>query len=134
MAATRLTLLTLDVRSNRSNNPTFVDFKCYNEQERLVSVSTEFICWTEVGLSRTFGGVRPLNPNLTETGMGSRKGLCLSGPAEQFESPFGNEEDVGPATLLALVDTLEFDGGSRLVAYQCYNDSVPVPTVFRPSN
>jgi hypothetical protein len=130
--ATSLTLLTLDVRSNRSNNPTFVDFNCYNEDERLVSVSTEFICWTQVGLSRTLNGIPPINSVLTESGMGSRKGLCLSKTAEQVASPFGNPTDVGPVTLLALVETLEFDGQMRLTAHSCYNDSVPVPTTFYP--
>jgi hypothetical protein len=128
--ATSLTLLTLDVRSNRSNSPTFVDFNCYNEDERLVSVSTEFICWTQVGLSRTLNGVPPINSVLTQTGMGSRKGLCLSKTAEQFESPFS--EDQGPVTLLALVETLEFDGQMRLTAHSCYNNSKPVPTIFFP--
>jgi hypothetical protein len=130
--ATSLTLLTLDVRSNRSNSPTYVDFKCYNENERLVSVSTEFICWTQVGLSRTLNGVDPINAGLTRAAMGTRKGLCLSGPAVQFESPFS--EDEGPVTLLALVETLEFDGAMRAYAYHCYNDSVAVPTKFRPGN
>jgi hypothetical protein len=130
--ATSLTLLTLDVRSNRGNNPTFVDFNCYNEDERLVSVSTEFICWTQVGLSRTLNGIPPINSVLTQTGMGSRKGLCLSKTAEQVASPFGNETDVGPVTLLALVETLEFDGQMRLTAHSCYNNSKPVPTIFFP--
>jgi len=128
--ATSLTLLTLDVRSNRSNSPTYVDFNCYNEEERLVSVSTHFICWTQVGLSRTLNNVPPINSVLTETGMGSRKGLCLSKRAEQFESPFSEQE--GPVTLLALVETLEYDGQMRLTAHSCYNDSKPVKTIFYP--
>jgi hypothetical protein len=132
LTATSLTLLTLDVRSNRSNNPTFVDFNCYNEDERLISVSTEFICWTQVGLSRTLNGIPPINSSLTETSMGSRKGLCLSKAAEQLASPFGNSTDVGPVTLLALVETIEYDGQMRLTAHSCYNDSVPVPTTFYP--
>ena len=97
-----------------------------------MSVSTEFICWTQVGLSRTLNGIPPINSVLTERGMGSRKGLCLSKTAEQVASPFGNPDDVGPVTLLALVETLEFDGQMRLTAHSCYNDSVPVPTTFYP--
>lgn len=130
---TTLTLLTLDVRSNRGNNPTFVDFNCYNEDEKLVSVSTEFICWTQVGLSRTLNGIPPINSVLTETGMGSRKGLCLTKTAEQVPSPFGDDIEVPKdVTLLALVETLEFDGQMRLTAHSCYNDSFPVPTTFYP--
>jgi len=131
--ATSLTLLTLDVRSNRGNNPTFVDFNCYNEDERLVSVSTEFICWTQVGLSRTLNRIPPINSGLTETGMGSRKGLCLTKTAEQLPSPFGDDIEVArDVTLLALVETLEYDGQMRLTAHSCYNDSVPVFTTFYP--
>jgi hypothetical protein len=130
LTATTLTLLTLDVRSNRPNSPTYVDFNCYNEDERLVSVSTHFICWIQQGLSREINGVPPINSVLTETGMDSRKGLCLSGRAQKFESPFS--EDEGPVTLLALVETREYDGQFRLTAHSCYNDSKPVPTTFFP--
>jgi len=127
--ATSLTLLTLDVRSNRSNSPTYVDFKCYNEEEKLISVSTHFICWIQQPLGRTLNGVPPINAGLTEESFG-RKGLCLSGRAEKFESPFS--EDEGPVTLLALVETREYDGQFRLTAHSCYNDSKPVPTTFYP--
>ena len=146
---TFLTLLTLDVRSNRPNLPTFVDLKFYNENERLVSTFTEFICWTEVALS-------DINAGLTQARMGSRKGVVVSGRAEK-DIPFGLEEDPGaqaaqasdtpgPVTLLGIVETVEFfprdegddlvlaDGIARVYSYSLYNNSVPVPTIFFPPN
>jgi hypothetical protein len=46
---TFLTLLTLDVKSNRPNNPVFVDLD--------LSTSTEFICWGEVPITAMNTGV-----------------------------------------------------------------------------
>src|SRR5262245_8402173 len=77
-AFTHLILMTLDVRSNQSNYPVNVSLDFYNETERLVSTSTEFVCWTEVDLSTD------IDPNLTQAGMGSRKGVFVSGQATKF--------------------------------------------------
>jgi hypothetical protein len=122
--ATTLTLLTLDVLSNRPNNPTFVDINFYNAQEALLSTSTEFICWGEKQLSTQ------IDPNLTGALMGSRKGVFIAGPAEKI--PFlGISDTSGPATLLGLVETLEGPTLSeRQYTYGVFNDSVPVPTTF----
>jgi hypothetical protein len=154
LSQTFLTLLTLDVRSNRPNLPTFVDLKFYNENERLLSAFTEFICWTEVPLTSftTVGGaVFPvgINDGLTQLLMNTQKGLVVSGPASK-ERPFGLEDDeeaqaaqasdsTGPVTLLGIIDTVEFlpilglpDGVQRSYSYSLFNDSVPVPTTFYP--
>jgi hypothetical protein len=153
---TFLTLLTLDVHSNRPNLPTFVDLKFYNENERLVSTFTEFICWTEVpltpftSLGTQFAGI---SGSLTQAGMGSRKGLVVSGPAEKVAFGFGDVADPdvqaaqatdtpGRVTLLGIVDTVEYaigEGGAlggfaRSYSYSLYNDSVPVFTTFFPAN
>jgi hypothetical protein len=123
---TNLTLLTLDVNSNRPNNPTFVDIDFYNAQEALLSTSTEFICWGERQLSTQIDG------NLTMLGMGSRKGVFLTAPAEKIPI-FGIQDTSGSTTLLGLVETLEGPTGTeRQYTYGVFNDSVPVPTVFRP--
>jgi hypothetical protein len=51
-----LTLLTLDVKSNRPNNPVFVDLDFFGGNpstignENQESTSTHFICWEEVAL------------------------------------------------------------------------------------
>jgi hypothetical protein len=129
---TYLVLLTLDVRSNRSNLPTTVDLFFHNESlqsgsnplwERLLSTSTEFVCWTRVPLSG-------LDPNLTMAGMGSRKGIVQSDEAEKFPWA-GIQDDVGRVTLLGLVETLEA-GGARSYINSMYNFSDPVPTSFDP--
>jgi hypothetical protein len=136
-AQTFLTLLTLDVHSNRPNFPTFVDLNFYNENERLVSTFTEFICWEEVPLST-------INRALTQSGMGSRKGVVVSTTTEKVV--FGTEaaddaqlaqiaDTPGPVTLLGIVETLELasdNSAARAYSYSLYNDSVPVFTTFFP--
>src|SRR5262247_3730596 len=120
-AVTALTLLTLDVRSNRPNHPTRVDLDFYSEDEVLLSTAHEFICWSTILLS-------DLNPNLTATGL-SPKGLVVSGPAEKF--PIGGILDTfGPVTLLGIVETATWNGSVQTSSYALYNNSVPVPTAF----
>jgi hypothetical protein len=122
-SVTALTLLTLDVRSNQPNYPTFVDLNFYSENEVLLSTSHEFICWSQVLLS-------DLNPNLTATGL-SPKGLVVSDQAVKV--PIGGIADTaGPVTLLGIVETVTWNGTCRAYSYSLYNNSVPVPTVFVP--
>jgi hypothetical protein len=122
-SVTALTLLTLDVRSNRPNYPTFVDLNFYSETEVLLSTFHEFICWSQILF-------RDLNPNLTATGL-SPKGLVVSDQAVKV--PFGGIDDTaGPVTLLGIVETATWNGACRVYSYALYNNSVPVPTVFVP--
>src|SRR5262245_22309870 len=122
-AVTALTLLTLDVRSNRPNYPTRVDLDFYSENEVLLSTAHEFICWSTILL-------RDLNPNLTATGL-SPKGLVVSGQAEKF--PIGGILDTfGPVTLLGIVETATWNGSCQTYSYALYHNGVPVPTVFVP--
>jgi hypothetical protein len=127
---TSLTLLTLDVRSNDFNFPTFVDLDFFSTNEVLLSTFTTFVCWNEVGLTA-------IDPNLVETFMG-RKGLVQSAEAEKIPI-FGINDVAGPVTLLGLIDTREFtllpSGAVNLTRgyiYSTYNDSRPVPTSFVP--
>jgi hypothetical protein len=122
-SVTALTLLTLDVRSNQPNYPTFVDLNFYSENEVLLSTSHEFICWSQVLLS-------DLNPNLTATGL-SPKGLVVSEQAAKFAIG-GVADIVGPVTLLGIVETVTWNGSSRAYSYSLYNNSLPVPTAFVP--
>ena len=103
-AETFLTLLTLDVKSNRPNNPVFVD---------LVSTSTEFICWGEVPITAI------------------NTGVFVSAPATKV-GIFGVSDDTGPTTLLGLSGTVENFGG-RVSFSNLFNSSVPVPTHFLPT-
>jgi len=125
---THLTLLTLDVRSNRSNNPTFVDFDFYNQFESAVSRSHEFICWSEVRLT-------DIGRSLTAVGRGSPKGLLVSEAAEKgfFAGVF---DKIGPVPLLGIVETIERNATGGIVreySYSMYHDTAPVENrIFVP--
>jgi hypothetical protein len=123
-------LLTLDVKSNRPNNPVFVDFDFFGGNpsvignENQLSTSVHFICWTEIALT-------DIDANLTSAFMG-RKGEFVSSHAEK--SPiFGIADDSGPATLFGLFETTEGPPAFLRAYYNnLFNDSVPTPTKFRP--
>jgi hypothetical protein len=131
-----LTLLTLDVKSNRPNNPVFVDLDFFGGNpsnignENQLSTSTEFICWEEVPITA-------ISTDLTTAEMG-RKGVFVSAPATKV-GIFGISDNTGPATLLGLSEVLE--GGvfppvapwPRASFTGLFNSSVPVPTNFLPT-
>jgi hypothetical protein len=88
---TSLTLLTLDVFSNRQNDPTNVDLNFYNAFESLTSTNTTFTCWRQVRLT-------DINPSLNTFDQSSTKGLVESTAAVQ---------STGAVTLIGLVETQE---------------------------
>jgi hypothetical protein len=122
---THLTLLTLDVASNRPNPLTSVGLNFFTTGEDLVDAGTSFYCWSEQRLTE-------IRPGLTEQAMG-RKGLV--------ESTFA-EQNAAPVTLLGIVETLEFGSGEVLpqtrfaqlrdYAYSLFNDGIPIATIFQP--
>jgi hypothetical protein len=128
-----ITLLTLDVKSNRPNNPVFVDLDFFGGNpsaignENQLSTSTEFICWEEIRLY-------DINENLTTTVMG-RKGVFVSAPATKV-GIFGITDASGPVTLLGLSESLEGTVPAfpaRESVSNLFNSSVPVPTHFLPT-
>ena len=128
-----LTLLTLDVKSNRPNNPVFVDLDFFGGNpsaignENQLSTSTEFICWEEIPITS-------INPDLTTTVMG-RKGVFVSAPATKV-GIFGISDETGPTTLLGLAETQEGPAAAptaRVSFSNLFNSSVPVPTRFLPT-
>ena len=135
-----LTLLTLDVKSNRPNNPVFVNLDFFGGfgsaigNENGISTSTDFICWAEIPLnsSALIGGA-----DLTTTLMG-RKGVFASTLAEKVQIQ-GITDESGPTTLLGLAETLE--GGffppvapwPRAAFTGLFNSSHPQPTHFLPT-
>jgi hypothetical protein len=128
-----LTLLTLDVKSNRPNNPVFVDLDFFGGNpsaignENQLSTSTEFICWEEIPITS-------INPDLTTTVMG-RKGVFVSAPATKV-GIFGISDETGPTTLLGLAETLEGPAAAptaRVSFSNLFNSSVPVSTRFLPT-
>jgi len=127
-----LTLLTLDVKSNRPNYPTFVDFDFFGGNpsvignENQLSTSTHFICWEEVDLTDLDNG-----QNLTWSFMG-RKGVFVSSVAAK-EAIFGITDVAGNVPLLGLFETTEGPPAVRRAYYNnLFNDSVPVAGRFRP--
>jgi hypothetical protein len=122
---TQLTLLTLDVLSNRENDVTFVDFAFYTEGEVMHSASTSFVCYVTRSLSGESGDRPPIDPFLTTSNMG-RKGLVVSAQAQH--------SDGTPVTLLGLLEIAERgDGVNRIYAYPLYNNGTPVTTTFVPN-
>jgi hypothetical protein len=122
---THLTLLTLDVLSNRPNYPTFVDLNFYNQNEALRSTSLQFNCWTEIP-------IRFISPGLDESF--GFKGLVESDPAVKVPI-FGISDTAGPVTLLGIVETLERTVTGtflREYSYSLNNDGTPVKTRFVP--
>src|SRR4029077_5473916 len=109
-----LTLLTLDVKSNRPNNPTFVDFDFFGGRpsfianEKQLSTNWHFICWDEVRLV-------DIDANLTTSVMG-RKGVFVSDTAGE-EQIFGITDTSGNAPLLGLFETTEGPAASLRVYY-----------------
>jgi hypothetical protein len=135
-----LTLLTLDVKSNRPNNPVFVDLDFFGGNpsaignENQLSTTTAFICWEEIPIDM-------IDPNLTAAFMGS-EGVVVSDQAKKV-GIFGITDETGPTTLLGLSETLE--GGTfpsaptspgpwpRASFSGLFNSSVPAPTHFLPT-
>jgi hypothetical protein len=133
-----ITLLTLDVLSNRPNNPVFVDLDFFGGNpsqignENQVSTSTDFICWEEIPITAiTAGGA-----NLNTTLMG-REGVFVSTSATKVALA-GVKDKTGPVTLLGLSETLE--GGvfppaapwPRAAFSNLFNNSKGIATTFVP--
>jgi hypothetical protein len=128
-----LTLLTLDVKSNRPNNPVFVDFDFFGGNpsqignENQLSTRTDFICWEEVFLTN-------LDVNLVQSFMG-RKGVFGSDQATKV-GIFGIQDSTGPTTLLGLFESDEGPASNpfaRVYYNNLFNDSKPIPTHFLPT-
>jgi len=139
LSETWLILLTLDVRSNRPNFPTFVDLDFWNESlatvsttnplwEANTSTGVHFICWGQFRLS-------DIDSNLTQVFQGSRKGIVAT--SNVAKEPIGGVTDVdGPVTLLGLVQVFEGTVANafmeRSYVFNMYNDSLRVDTRFTP--
>ena len=126
---TTLTLLTLDILSNRSNDTVFTDIDFYDSNENVLSESLNYTCWSETALSS-------IDSSLTRDFM-TRKGFFVSLDAITDH----------PVSQLGLIDTQECPGSAGCTenvpvtsgnnptvvnhyAYRTDDDSVPVPTTF----
>ena len=124
---TNLTLLTLSVRLNQPNNPTFVNLDFWSEDEVIESTSLHFVCYGQFQLSK-------IDRNLTKQQMGFRKGVFQSGQA--FKSPIvGINDFFGRVCLLGLIHTFEgpdITTSARTYIYEPYHNTVPISTTFLP--
>src|SRR5438309_625464 len=115
---TDLTLLTLDVASNRPNPLTSVGLNFFTTGEDLNDAGTSFYCWKEQRLT-------DIQSSLTTQVMG-RKGLVESTYAQQ---------NGAAVTLLGIVETKEFGSVLRGIQFRDYSyslthDSNPLTTTF----
>jgi len=117
---TTLTFLTLDVRSNDVNNPTFVPLKFYSSTEVMRSTAAAFFCWGQFNVDLDEGF--------------SRKGLVESGQA--YKTQYIGDDATGPVTLIGIVETKERDVVTgtiyREYSYSLFHDNKPVTTRFVP--
>ncbi len=120
-----LILLTLDVRSNRPNYPTFVDLDFRSDQGIDASTGRNFICWTEMKDPN-------LDENFTLVGARTPNGVVLSGRAVRV--PVRGISDIpGPVRLLGLVPTDADHGRSMDPVYVVKKSGGSRPmTVFVP--
>jgi hypothetical protein len=133
-ATAYITLLTLDVLSNRPNNPVFVPLTFYGGfnsalgNENPLSSFTEFVCWEQVQVDVA------IDPSLTTTLMG-RKGVVEFSQAKK-EAFAGIVDHTGPVTLLGLIETYEGPApnmANREYITPLFNDGDVVPTCFVPA-
>jgi hypothetical protein len=97
-----LILLTLDVRLNRPNYPTFIDLEFRSSQGARAATAWDFRCWTEIRSPN-------IDAEFTLAGARTRNAVILAGQA--IKVPFGGISDIpGPVTLLGLVPTDEGSG------------------------
>ena len=97
-----LILLTLDVRLNRPNYPTFIDLEFRSSQGARASTAWDFRCWSEIRSPN-------IDAEFTLAGARTRNAVILAGQA--IKVPFGGISDIpGPVTLLGLVPTDEGSG------------------------
>jgi hypothetical protein len=156
---TTITFLTLDVRSNRPNNPVFVPLNFYNETsrlpsttnpdfERLLSTSWEFVCWDQVALApNPLDATEPfIDANLTQAFMGTRKGIVIAGAPTghgrtvKIQNGAPGDDPLGaaletPVTLIGLIETNEGVAPTwtlRKYFFNTVNDSLAVDTRFVP--
>lgn len=121
-----LTVLTLDVRLDRPNYPTFIDLDFAGEAGAHTSASWNFTCWAEIQNPE-------IEASFTLAGGRLRNAIVIYGQA--IKVPVAGISDIpGPVTLLGLVPPDEGHGHPTMSpAYivNKFDDSKPT-TVFLP--
>jgi len=124
LGETYINLVTLDVQSNRPNNPTSVRLSFYNESantggifgggEHETSSSMTFVCWTQLGLTTVVNiflgdgrpgiATPPIDSVLNQNTQSTRKGIVIAGPAQKL-AEVDSDLETGPVTLLGLIES-----------------------------
>jgi hypothetical protein len=121
-----LTVLTLDVRLNRPNYPTFIDLDFAGDAGAHASASWNFTCWTEIEDPK-------IDASFALAGAHLRNAVVISGRATKV--PVAGISDIpGPVTLLGLVPVDKGHGNQTMSpAYiiKTFEDTKPT-TVFLP--
>jgi hypothetical protein len=120
-ADTQLILLTLDVLSSQTNQPTFVNVNFYTPGQVPVSETLSFTCWGQINLTT-------IDPSLTREALGQR-GVFTTSQAFNSGSP------AGEVTMLGLVQVTEGaipgpGNSTRSYTIPVFNNSIPIPTTF----
>jgi hypothetical protein len=122
-ADTFITLMTLNVRSNRPNLPTFVPFEFFNQHAQRIEKSTQFVGWTE----------RRLDTIVTFEEMGTRWGLAFSGEAMKIPRAGVSDDAPGPVSLLGLMEVFEGPAAARrTIVFALSPVNSPTTAIFLP--
>ena len=129
-ADTALILLTLDVKSNQKNLPTYVNLNFFNAQQRAFSEALSFICWGQINITT-------IDASLTQEGIGSSRGLFITSQA--YSAPIANggqsSNADGSVTLLGAVQVTEGRipgplNATRSYTVPVFNNSKPIATEY----
>jgi hypothetical protein len=129
-ADTALIFLTLDVKSNQVNHPTFVLLNFYNAQQQGFSEALSFTCWGQIN-------VTTIDPALTQEGIGSSRGLFITSqafnPTDQTKVTCPDGVTPGCVTLLGAVQITRGPipgpaNATRSYTVPVFNNSLPIAT------
>jgi hypothetical protein len=98
-----------------------------------VDANREFLCWDQVSLASDDSdpqGTGPINTNLTQAFMQTRKGIVIAGPAQKTPE-LGIFDTAGSVTLIGLVETIEGTAANnfqeRKYDFNMSTNGIPVP-------
>jgi len=124
---TALILMTLDVRSNQLNQPTYVNVDFYNAQQYSFSEALSFTCWGQINIAT-------IDPSLTQEGIGSARGQFQTFQAFNSAQTAITCPDATPGcvTLLGAVQITEGPtpgpaNATRSYTVPVFNNSAPIP-------
>jgi hypothetical protein len=124
-ADSALIFLTLDVKSNQNNTPTYVNLVFYNAQQQGFSEALSFICWGQINITT-------IDASLTQEGIGSARGLFIT---SQAYNPNSVMNPNGTVTLLGAVQITEGPtpgpaNATRSYTVPVFDNSVPIATKY----